>query len=150
MPLTRAKDFVLSASITCQVVHLLRLLPVALGAGTMLTAYTIFRPLLPDRSDRHPLALSGAQLHHGFARQAPVPFSRGSVIGLVFRPDVLGDILIAVVRLLKKNDDRIFAYYGPGLRTISPVRTANAIVLIHAAGGVAVLAHLGTMQRTGR
>ncbi len=54
---TRAEDFPYQGSGTAMAVHLLRLLSVALGAGTVLASYAIFRILWPDRPDRRLMAL---------------------------------------------------------------------------------------------
>jgi hypothetical protein len=54
---TQAESFPYRHSGTALAVHLMRLVSVALGAGTVLASYAIFRLLWPNRPDRRILAL---------------------------------------------------------------------------------------------
>src|SRR5574341_911445 len=56
----RAEDFPYSGSAAARTIHLLRLISVALGAGTVLACYAVFRELWPNRPDRRLAALAFA------------------------------------------------------------------------------------------
>jgi len=55
---TRAEDFPYTASATALVTHLVRLLSVALGVGTLIFCFLIFRLLWPDNENRQIIALA--------------------------------------------------------------------------------------------
>lgn len=55
---SRAEDFPYSGSSVARTVHLLRLISVALSAGTVLASRAVFRELWPDRPDRRLAALA--------------------------------------------------------------------------------------------
>lgn len=68
----RSEQFPYTGNSTAPAVHLLRLFSVALGTGTMLTSYAIFRLLWPDRPDRRLLALAMIALWPQFAYMSGV------------------------------------------------------------------------------
>ncbi|MBN1429340.1 MAG: glycosyltransferase family 39 protein [Anaerolineae bacterium] len=69
---SRSEQFPYTDNSTALAVHLIRLISVVFGVGTMLTSYAIFHLLWPDRPDRRLLALAMIALWPQFAYMSGV------------------------------------------------------------------------------
>lgn len=69
---SRSEQFPYTGNSTAPAVHLIRLISVVFGVGTMLAGYAVFRLLWPDRPDRRLLALAMIALWPQFAYMSGV------------------------------------------------------------------------------